>query len=65
MSHCTHCPISSSISAYAQRYLIRDGFMCFCSPEGAEIVLFLTEGPLIFYYTIKSMRSTHKQLEIK
>ena len=39
--------------------------MCSRPPAGAEIVLFLSEGPLIFYYTIKSIRSTHKQLEIK
>lgn len=51
--------------AYAQRHLIRDGFMCSRPPVGAEIVLFLSESPLIFYYAIKSICCSHKQLEIK
>lgn len=54
-----------AISACALCHLIRDGFMLFRPPEGAEIVLFLSEAPLIFYYTIKSIQSAHKQLEIK
>lgn len=58
-------PFHQAASAYAQCHLIGDGFMCLRPPVGPEIVLFLSEGPLIFYYTIKSIRSTHKQLEIK
>lgn len=48
-----------------QCHLIGDGVMCSHPPVGAQIVLFLSESPLIFYYTIKSICSTHKQLEIK
>lgn len=58
-------PFHQPISAYARCHLIADGFMCYHPPVGAEIVLFLSEGPLIFYYTIKSICCTHKQLEIK
>lgn len=56
-----HHPYSASV----QCHLITNGFMCLRPPEGAEIVLFLSEVPLIFYYTIKLKRSSHKQLEIK
>lgn len=58
-------PFHHLISAHAQCHLIWDGFMCLHPPMGPEIVLFLSGGQLIFYYTIKSIRSTHKQLEIK
>lgn len=58
-------PYNLASSAYAQCHLIRDGFMCSRPPVGAKIVLFLSESPLIFYYAIKSICSSHKQLEIK
>lgn len=63
--HIYTAPYNLASSAYAQCHLIRDGFMCSRPPVGAKIVLFLSETPLIFYYAIKSICSSHKQLEIK
>lgn len=60
------CTLSSSVMLSLHTQCATSSGMDLCvSILLREIVLFLSEGPLIFYYTIKSMCSTHKQLEIK
>lgn len=60
------CMLSSSVMLSLHTQCATSSGMDLCvSILLREIVLFLSEGPLIFYYTIKSMCSTHKQLEIK
>lgn len=64
--HVSVCTLSSSVMLSLHTQCATSSGMDLCvSILLREIVLFLSEGPLIFYYTIKSMCSTHKQLEIK
>lgn len=69
VSRHTHCPVSSwHLHTRTHTCGAVSSGMDLCvpgPPVGAEIVLFLSESPLIFYYAIKSICSTHKQLEIK
>ena len=50
----TCCHISSEIDSYVSLAL-----------WAAQVVLFISEGPLIFYYTITPIDSAHKQPGIK